>query len=116
MTTGNVQTTTDKTARLVELDKKHYIHPTTSAKAQATDGSPLIFSSGNGVYATSTDGERYLDGLAMLWNVNLGHGNKELAQAAYDQMMNMAYSSSFKGYSNEPAIELSKKLAEIAPG
>ncbi|WP_145523960.1 aspartate aminotransferase family protein [Virgibacillus sp. SK37] len=116
MTTRNIQTTTDKTARLVEWDKKHYIHPTTSAKAQATDGSPLIFSSGNGVYATSTDGERYLDGLAMLWNVNLGHGNKELAQAAYDQMMNMAYSSSFKGYSNEPAIELSKKLAEIAPG
>lgn len=104
-----------KTERLVELDKKHFIHPTTPPKLQAEEGSPLIFSSGKGIYAYSSDGEEYIDGLSMLWNVNLGHGNEELVQAATEQMSKIAYASAFKGFSNEPAIELAEKLAEIAP-
>jgi len=112
----NVHVQRSKTEELTELDKKHYIHPTTPPKAQAEQGTPLIFEDGNGIYANSTNGERYIDGLSMLWNVNIGHGQKELAEAAKEQMSKMAYASSFKGYSNEPAIRLAEKLASIAPG
>lgn len=94
MTIENLQMDNAKTARLKEIDKKHYIHPTTSPKAQVKEGSSLIFSGGDGVYVNNTDGERYMDGLSMLWNVNLGHGREEIAKAAYDQMTEMAYSSS----------------------
>ncbi|WP_327365016.1 aminotransferase family protein [Virgibacillus dakarensis] len=111
-----VQTQNLKTMELIELDKKHYIHPTTPPKVQAEQGTPLIFADGKGVYCNSTNGERYFDGLSMLWNVNLGHGQQELAEAAKEQMLKMAYASSFKGYSNEPAIQLAEKLAALAPG
>src|SRR5690606_35573030 len=60
--------------------------------------------------------KRMIDGMSSLWNVNVGHGRKELAQAAYDQMNTLAFSSCFATFSNEPAIRLAAKLAEIAPG
>ncbi|GAK09217.1 aspartate aminotransferase family protein [Geomicrobium sp. JCM 19038] len=111
-----VKTVANDVHTLIEHDKKHYIHPTSSPKLQQEEGTPLIFTSGEGVYANSKDGKRYFDGLSMLWNVNIGHGRKELATAAYEQMTQMAYASSFKGYSNEPAIKLAEKLASISPG
>lgn len=105
-----------KTKELIELDKKHYIHPTTDPKALVQQGPSIIFSEGNGIYANNMDGESYIDGMSMLWNVNLGHGHTELAEAAKVQMEKMAYSSSFKGFSNEPAIRLAAKLASLSPG
>ncbi|GAA0428306.1 aspartate aminotransferase family protein [Lentibacillus halophilus] len=104
------------TDELVELDKRHFIHPTSSPKAAAEEGPGIIFSEGNGIYVNNMEGEAYIDGMSMLWNVNVGHGQKELADAASEQMMKMAYSSAFKGFSNEPAIKLAEKLASMAPG
>lgn len=105
-----------KVAELVELDKKHFIHPTTAPKAVAENGPDIIFSEGKGVYAYNTEGEAYIDGMSMLWNVNLGHGQTELADASREQMLKIAYSSAFKGFSSEPTIKLAEKLASIAPG
>ncbi|MEH7525804.1 aspartate aminotransferase family protein [Bacillus sp. JJ1503] len=105
-----------KTKELAELDKKHYIHPTTHQKSHFENGPNIIFSEGNGVYVKNTNGDTYIDGMSMLWNVNLGHGQKELAEAAKEQMSKMAFSSSFQGFSNEPAIKLAEKLSQITPG
>lgn len=105
-----------KIQELIELDKKHYIHPTTDPKLLAEQGPPIIFAGGEGIYADHVNGDRYIDGMSMLWNVNLGHGVAELADAAREQMMKIAYASSFKGFSNEPAIELAKKIADMTPG
>lgn len=105
-----------KIQELIELDKKHYIHPTTDPKLLVEQGPPIIFAGGEGIYADHVNGDRYIDGMSMLWNVNLGHGVAELADAAREQMMKIAYASSFKGFSNEPAIELAKKLADMTPG
>jgi len=102
--------------KLIELDKKHFIHPTTDPKLLAEQGPPIIFAGGEGIYADHVNGDRYIDGMSMLWNVNLGHGVAELADAAREQMMKIAYASAFKGFSNEPAIELAKKIADITPG
>lgn len=102
---------------LTELDKKHFIHPATHLKQFAEEGPGVIFSNGKGIYTTNLiDGKEYIDGMSMLWNVNVGHGQQELVDAAVEQMEKIAYSSSFKGFSNEPAIRLAAKLASLAPG
>ena len=54
--------------------------------------------------------------MSSLWNVNIGHGREEMAQAAYEQMSKLAFSfSCFATFSNEPAIRLATKIAEISP-
>ncbi|WP_325053282.1 aminotransferase family protein [Lentibacillus cibarius] len=42
--------------------------------------------------------------------------SKRIGRGASEQMMKIAYSSAFKGFSNEPAIKLAEKLASMAPG
>ncbi|MEN1968748.1 aspartate aminotransferase family protein [Lentibacillus sp. N15] len=105
-----------KASELTELDKKHFIHPTSAPKDVAENGPGIIFSEGKGIYAYNATGEAYIDGMSMLWNVNLGHGQTELAETAREQMLKIAYSSAFKGFSSEPTIRLAEKLASIAPG
>lgn len=100
---------------LNEWDKKHFIHPTSSIQEQQANGPKVIFDKGEGIYLTSKDGTRYIDAMSSLWNVNIGHGRKEIAEAAKDQMEQLAYSSCFSNFSNEPAIRLAKKIADLAP-
>ena len=102
--------------QLAEWDKQYFLHPTTSPKAHVEQGPKLIFSDGDGIYVNDVNGNKYIDGISMLWNVNLGHGQQELAEAAKEQMAKLAFSSSFVSYSNEPAIRLAEKLASLAPG
>lgn len=114
--TKEVSVMKSKTDELVELDKRHFIHPTSDPKKAAEKGPDIIFADGQGIYANNLEGEAYIDGMSMLWNVNIGHGQKEIAEAAHEQMLKIAYSSAFKGYSSEPAIKLAEKLAALAPG
>ncbi|MBT2739935.1 aspartate aminotransferase family protein [Bacillus sp. ISL-77] len=106
----------DKYLQLADLDKKHFLHPTTSIKQQQDNGPEFIFTEGKGVRLYDLKGRSAIDGLSSLWNVNIGHGREEIAQTAYDQMKTLGYSSCFATYSNVPAIQLAAKLAEIAPG
>ncbi|MBU8878492.1 aspartate aminotransferase family protein [Bacillus sp. FJAT-29790] len=101
---------------LIDLDKKHFIHPTSSLKQQNESGAPFIFTNGSGVYLTDITGKKVLEGMSSLWNVNVGYGRKELAKAAYEQMSKLAFTNSFSSMSNEPAIQLAAKLAKITPG
>jgi putrescine aminotransferase len=50
-----------------------------------------------------------------LWCVNAGYGRKELAQAAYDQMMTLPFYNSFFQTTTVPAVKLAAKLASLAP-
>ncbi|ETX06932.1 MAG: aminotransferase [Candidatus Entotheonella gemina] len=59
------------------------------------------------------DGTEVIDGLSGLWNVNVGHGRRELAEAAMDQMSTLAYCSSYTGASNLPVIELAERLSQF---
>lgn len=101
--------------RLIELDKKHFIHPTTSIQEQQEKGPKLIVEKGEGIYLTDKKGDKYIDAMASLWNVNIGHGNEELAQVAYEQTKKLAFSSTFSTFSHEPAILLAEKIASLAP-
>jgi len=98
------------TAAWIEKDKKQ-LHPTYHPKSHAN---PLVIERGEGVWLYTTDGQKILDGMAGLWNVNVGYGREELAKAAYDQMKDLAFTSNFSGMTNLPSITLADKLAGFA--
>ncbi|MCH8842000.1 MAG: aspartate aminotransferase family protein [SAR324 cluster bacterium] len=93
----------------IEADK-HLIHP---LHHPSTHENPKIWVSAKGSILTDIEGKEYLDGLSGLWNVNVGHGRKELADAAAAQMSQLAYASAYTGSSNLRAIELAERLADI---
>jgi adenosylmethionine-8-amino-7-oxononanoate aminotransferase len=101
---------TDQTQQWIEKDKKQ-LHPTYHPKSHAN---PLVIERGEGVWLYTTDGRKILDGMAGLWNVNVGYGREELAKVAYDQMKQMAFTSNFSGMTNLPSIQLADKLAGFA--
>ncbi|WP_158737936.1 aspartate aminotransferase family protein [Alteribacillus sp. YIM 98480] len=105
-----------KTQKLAALDKAHFMHPTSPIKQQQEHGPSFIFTEGKGVYLKETNGNKVIDGMSSLWNVNAGHGRKELAEAASEQMKTLAFTSSFSTFSNEPAIQLAAKIADLSPG
>ncbi|MCZ2257393.1 aminotransferase family protein [Sporosarcina sp. G11-34] len=100
---------------LIELDKKHFIHPTSSIKDQQAKGAKIIIEKGEGIYLTDKTGKVFIDAMSSLWNVNIGHGRKELGEAAKEQMDKLAFSSAFSTFSHEPIIQLAKKIADLAP-
>jgi adenosylmethionine-8-amino-7-oxononanoate aminotransferase len=103
------------TTDLVAKGKANLLHPVTNLKTVREHGA-LILARGEGVYLWDTDGKRYIDGFAGLWNVNVGHGRHELAIAAADQIDEVAFVPTFFGLASPPAIELAAKLATMFPG
>lgn len=89
----------------------HLIHPLHS---RADQEAPVIFVEGSGAVLRDAEGREYIDGLASLWNVNLGHGRRELAEAAAEQMGRLAYASAYSGFTNEPAARLADRLIRFA--
>ncbi|MGB9843563.1 MAG: aspartate aminotransferase family protein [Caldisericia bacterium] len=77
--------------------------------------SPKIIVEGKGAKIFDIDGKEYIDGLSILWTVNIGHGRKEIIDALKEQLDKINYASLFGGYFNEPAIKLADKLAKITP-
>ncbi|GAA3540653.1 aspartate aminotransferase family protein [Zobellella aerophila] len=72
--------------------------------------------SGEGVYVTDDKGQRMVDGVAGLWNVNLGHNRPEIKAAIMHQLDELAYYQSFDGVSHPRVEELSARLsAMLAP-
>jgi putrescine aminotransferase len=75
----------------------------------------VIFVSGSGARLRDADGNEYIDGTCGLWVCPVGHGRRELADAAARQMSQLEYYASFWEFSNEPSIELASRLVELAP-
>lgn len=92
---------------LIEQDK-HQLHPL--HHASRTENTVMV-GKADGVWLHTTDGEKILDAMAGLWNVNIGYGNTELPEVAKEQMLDLAYTSGFAGMSNPPSSELADKLA-----
>lgn len=97
-------------ATLVEQDQRQ-LHPLFHPSRHAD---PLMVERADGVYIYTTDGRRILDGMAGLWNVNIGYGNQELPDVAAEQMRKLAFTSNFVGMTNVPSAELAARLAGFA--
>ena len=102
------------TQEIQALDSAHFIHPFTDHGDLATRGARVIVKS-EGIYIWDSEGEKLLDAMSGLWCVNAGYGRKELAQAAYDQMLTLPFYNSFFQTTNVPAVKLATKLASLAP-
>src|SRR6202163_4302533 len=95
-------------------DSQHYLHPFTDFKSLAAHGARII-TRAEGVYLFDSDGERILDGMSGLWCVNVGYGRHELAEVAYQQMLELPYYNSFFKSAHPAAIELAARLAKLTP-
>jgi 4-aminobutyrate---pyruvate transaminase len=95
-------------------DVEAVLHPATNLATHRVVG-PLILDRAEGIYVWDTNGKRYIEGLAGLWCASLGYGNRELIEAAREQMLKLSFTHLFGGRSHEPAIALAEKIKEIAP-
>ncbi|MEC9367239.1 MAG: aminotransferase [Pseudomonadota bacterium] len=95
-------------------DVETLIHPYTNLNTHRSAG-PLILERGKGVYVWDNTGKRYIEGMAGLWCTALGYGNRELIEAAREQMERLSFTHIFGGKSHDPAIELAERIKEISP-
>ncbi len=101
-------------ARLQETAKRHlWMH--FSRMGSYRDQEIPIIVRGEGCYVWDAHGNRYLDGLSSLFCVNAGHGRLELAEAGLAQARELDYFSLWS-YAHPRAIELSERIARLAPG
>src|SRR5262245_43888491 len=98
------------TSNPLQSDQAHLLHPLHHPSAY---GAARVWVSGEGAIITDSTGREYIDGLSGLWNVNAGHGRRELADAAARQMSTLAFHSAYAGGSNLPAIELAERLSGL---
>jgi len=99
---------------LADLDRAHLIHPITEFRTHEKAG-PRIFTGGKGIRLETEDGQTVIDGFSGLFNINVGHGRTEIADAVFNQMKQLSYYPSFYGFSAEPAIKLAERLTNLMP-
>jgi putrescine aminotransferase len=99
---------------LDRLDRAHLVHGFGSPALAEAEGSMRLVR-GKGVYVWDSEGRRYIDGLASLWNVAVGHGRGEIARAVAAQIRALEFAPTLLGFSSEPAIRLAARIARLAP-
>jgi len=99
--------------QFIDWDKKYLWHPFTQMQDWLTE-EPLVIDRARGSYLIDTQGNRYLDGVSSLWVNVHGHGQKQIDHALKAQVNRLSHST-LLGLSNAPAVELAKRLVEMAP-
>lgn len=100
-----------ETELAIQKDQRYLWHNITPYNEQ---NPPMVAAEASGSWVTDLDGKRYLDGMSGLWCVNVGYGRKELAEAAYQQLLKLPYFPLTQ--SHTPAIALAEKLSEWLGG
>jgi adenosylmethionine-8-amino-7-oxononanoate aminotransferase len=99
--------------QLEQWDRDHVWHPFTPMQQYAGER-PLIIERAEGCFLIDIDGQHYIDGVSSLWCNVHGHRVPELDAALRQQLDRLAHST-LLGLSNVPAIQLARKLVELAP-
>ncbi len=95
-------------------DSAHLIHPLQRPAAQQH---AHVWHGGRGSVLVDQSGREFIDALAGLWNVVVGHGRNELADAASRQMRELAFCTGYAGSSNPQAIALAERMSALCyPG
>lgn len=95
-------------------DTAFQLHSYANARRQEETGA-LVIEKGEGIYVEDISGKRYIEGMAGLWSVAVGFGEKRLVDAATRQMEKLPYYHTFTYKTHGPSIELAEKLIEMAP-
>lgn len=106
-------TSSGRTRRLAADDHRYLWHPFTQMQEYCQE-EPLIIERGEGCWLIDTEGRRYLDGVSSLWVTVHGHRHPRLDAALREQVDRIAHST-LLGITNVPAVELARRLIEIAP-
>ncbi|MDX8366442.1 aspartate aminotransferase family protein [Cytobacillus sp. IB215665] len=98
----------ETTAKDMMMKDDHYVwHSMKPYDPKST----MVISQAKGSWITDINGNKYLDAMSGLWCVNVGYGRKELAEAAYDQLLQCPYVPLTQ--SHIPAIHLAEKLTKL---
>jgi 4-aminobutyrate--pyruvate transaminase len=95
-------------------DIAYQLHAYTNARKQEAEGS-LVIERGEGIHVYDNNGKRYIEGMAGLWSVAVGFGEKRLAEAAMRQMQKLPYYHTFSQKTHGPSVDLAEKLIQLAP-
>ena len=91
-------------------DQAHYWHSFT----QMADYEPLVIERAEGCHLIDVRGRRFIDGVSSMWCNVHGHRHPRIDQAIREQLDKIAHCTSL-GMGNSTAVELARKLVEIAP-
>ena len=95
-------------------DEHVWLHASSWRSLMGEEGKRILVE-GHGCMVKDIDGKEYIDGLAGLWLVNVGHGRTEIGAAMAAQAGRLAYASSTQA-TTVPAIQLGTLLSELTPG
>jgi putrescine---pyruvate transaminase len=76
-----------------------FLHP--FSPPRMTDFITIV--GGEGAEIWDTEGTRYVDGMASLWYMNVGHGHPRMIEAITSQAKALASYHTFAPFSNLPA-------------
>jgi adenosylmethionine-8-amino-7-oxononanoate aminotransferase len=102
-------------AELSELAHRHLWMHFSRLGGYGPESPVPVIARGEGCSLWDATGHHLLDGLSGLFTVQVGHGRKDLAEAARDQAETLAYFPLWT-YAHPPAIELAARVAALAPG
>jgi len=105
----------DRTARLIDLDRQHHLHPYQVFDTYLSD-EVLGIDRGYGARLVDTRGNEYIDAVGGMWCTNIGLGREEMADAIAEQVRQLAFANPFVDMTTPPTVELATRLAELAPG
>jgi adenosylmethionine-8-amino-7-oxononanoate aminotransferase len=94
-------------------DRRFLWHPFTQQRGWEHEDAPVI-ERADGVHLFDVDGRRYIDGVSSLWCNVHGHRHPAIDIAVKDQLDHVAHTTML-GLSHPTAIELARRLVEIAP-
>ena len=75
---------------------------------------PRLVSKAEGMYFTTPEGRRVLDGVAGLWCVNAGHARPRITQAIQTQAAELDFAPPFQ-MAHPKVFELAERLVELTP-
>lgn len=104
----------DPTDAILDNDK-HLVHSFADLHSLKQDGARTVIAEAKDAYVFNARGDRFIDGMAGLWCVNVGHARPEIINAISEQLSTLDYSSTFYNLSHPIAAELAKKITSLAP-
>lgn len=103
-------------AELRRLDVAHHLPAQQDYGLMRELGGSRIIVRAEGSTIHDGDGNAILDGMAGLWCVQVGYGRRELAQAAYDQMLELPFYNTFFKTASPPTVLLAQKISQLLGG
>ena len=95
-------------------DQRYLVHQQTELKSYREQGGTLM-ARGKGIHVFDESGKEYIEAMAGLWCASLGFSEKRLAEAGYQQLLDLPYYHTFFDKGHLASVDLAEKLLSIAP-